>query len=307
MRATTYQTGNYSDQHPFEGDGLFLRGNLHTHTTATDGKLSFDEICDAYAGAGYDFLSVTDHYIYTRKDSDKLILFPGVEINYDDKEHYSFDHIVAVLLDPDGGYPDGEEVVPVPPAAPWAVQRMIDQLRAKGHFIIYAHPTWSRRDASTLSHLEGIDALEVYNTCCDLTAAGYSDQHYDGLLMRGKHLFAVCTDDTHTSDCLFGGWICVKAKERSREAIAQALKAGRFYASQGPQIYDYRLEDGVVSVDCSPASCIRFVTYDHWGKSLRGEAMTRGEFKLRRDEYMLRIEVIDEQGRRAFTQPLYFF
>ena len=307
MRASSYKTGNYADQHPFEGEGVFLKGNLHTHTTATDGKLTQEEILTRYAAAGYDFLSITDHYLYTNRNAEELILFPGVEINYDDKEHYSFDHIVGVLLDPDGGYPDGLEVAPYPPAAPWSVQRMIDELRSTGHFVIYAHPSWSRRDLTSLAHLEGYDAIEVYNTCCDLVGAGYADQHYDSLILHGKRPFAVCTDDTHTEDCLFGGWVCVKARERSREAIAEALRAGRFYTSQGPEIYDYVLKDGIVTVDCSPASAVRFITYDHWGKTVRGNGITHAQFRLRGDEYALRIEIVDEKGLRAFSQPLYFY
>ena len=48
MRASSYKIGTYADQHPFAGGGVFLKGNLHTHTTVTDGSLSQDEILSRY-------------------------------------------------------------------------------------------------------------------------------------------------------------------------------------------------------------------------------------------------------------------
>jgi hypothetical protein len=313
MRASEYCRADYSDRHPLgDGSGQFYKGNLHTHTTVTDGAFSQQETVDRYRQAGYDFLSLTDHYIYTRGEdlqTGDLVLFPGVEINYDDKEHYLFDHLVGILTRPQcGGYADGEEVKPYPPSSGWSVQRMINALRQTGHFVIYAHPHWSHRDARDLAALEGIDAVEVYNTCCDVRfACGYSDQHYDGLLMRGKQALAVCTDDTHTPECFFGGWICVYAAQKTHEAIAQALHAGRFYASNGPQIFDYRLQNGEVCVTCSPASSISFITYDHWGRTLRGQDMTHASFKLRGDESFVRVQVQDAHGAVAYTQPMFFY
>ena len=87
----------------------------------------------------------------------------------------------------------------------------------------------------------------------------------------------------------------------------EALRAGRFYASNGPQIFDYSLKDGVVSIDCSPVQSVAFVTYDHWGRTTCGENLTHAEFKLRGDETFLRIQIRDEKGNFAYTQPMFFF
>ncbi len=38
-----------------------LRGDLHTHTTATDGKNSLQEMADAAQELGYDYLAISDH------------------------------------------------------------------------------------------------------------------------------------------------------------------------------------------------------------------------------------------------------
>ena len=39
----------------------WLKGNLHSHTTCSDGRLSPQQRADAYAAHGYDFLAITDH------------------------------------------------------------------------------------------------------------------------------------------------------------------------------------------------------------------------------------------------------
>ena len=41
-----------------------LKGNIHMHTTRSDGKLPPAEIAGLYYDAGYDFLMISDHEIY---------------------------------------------------------------------------------------------------------------------------------------------------------------------------------------------------------------------------------------------------
>ena len=47
---------------PFARAGQFWRGNLHTHSTRSDGKLPPEAVADFYQRAGYDFLALTDHF-----------------------------------------------------------------------------------------------------------------------------------------------------------------------------------------------------------------------------------------------------
>ena len=50
------------DMMPFARKGRFWRGNLHTHSTRSDGGLPPEAVADFYTGAGYDFLALTDHF-----------------------------------------------------------------------------------------------------------------------------------------------------------------------------------------------------------------------------------------------------
>ncbi|MEZ5864214.1 MAG: hypothetical protein R3D25_09185 [Geminicoccaceae bacterium] len=48
---------------PFANRGRFLKGNIHTHTNLSDGALPPTEVINRYRSAGYDFLSITDHFL----------------------------------------------------------------------------------------------------------------------------------------------------------------------------------------------------------------------------------------------------
>ncbi|MFW5861943.1 MAG: PHP domain-containing protein [Spirochaetota bacterium] len=67
---------------------MLLKGCLHTHTTCSDGKMTPQEVADAYQSLGYDFIAFTDHdyllsprcdEIYGNVKSD-LIIFRGIEL-----------------------------------------------------------------------------------------------------------------------------------------------------------------------------------------------------------------------------------
>jgi len=55
-------------------DAQDLRGDLHSHTTASDGTASIQEMARAARAAGYDYLAITDHsaVVGTRLDPDGL-------------------------------------------------------------------------------------------------------------------------------------------------------------------------------------------------------------------------------------------
>src|SRR5216683_1364678 len=53
-----------------------LKGNLHAHTTFSDGRFSIDEVIARYRELGYDFLDITDHE--DRIPNDYWFRIPGI-------------------------------------------------------------------------------------------------------------------------------------------------------------------------------------------------------------------------------------
>ena len=47
----------------FNNKGKFFKGNLHGHSNNSDGKLTPEEVCRTYIYEGYDFISITDHFL----------------------------------------------------------------------------------------------------------------------------------------------------------------------------------------------------------------------------------------------------
>ena len=52
----------------FSAPGRFLKGNIHTHTNRSDGRLPPREVVERYRAAGYDFLAITDHFLASAID-----------------------------------------------------------------------------------------------------------------------------------------------------------------------------------------------------------------------------------------------
>src|SRR5215470_1187629 len=47
----------------FAAPGRFHKGNIHMHSTRSDGARSPEDACGVYRDAGYDFVSLTDHFL----------------------------------------------------------------------------------------------------------------------------------------------------------------------------------------------------------------------------------------------------
>ncbi|MBL7077809.1 MAG: hypothetical protein ISS31_10085, partial [Kiritimatiellae bacterium] len=60
----------------YDTSGRWFKGNTHIHSTASDGGKTFAELAGMYAGAGYDFLFRTDHWVAsdTSKDAESYPL-----------------------------------------------------------------------------------------------------------------------------------------------------------------------------------------------------------------------------------------
>jgi hypothetical protein len=171
--------------------------------------------------------------------------------------------------------------------------------------------------------LQGAIGVEVYNNLCELERSrGYSEVHWDDLLLRGKRVWGLAVDDCHwrTLDA-GGGWIMVRAPELTAAAILAAIRAGDFYATQGPEVRSFGLEQGStlsllpggagrVRLECSPCRRVTFCA-DRWlghvvEASEQGEEpLTSASYTLSGKETYVRAVLVDYAGRRAWTQPVF--
>lgn len=288
---------------PFEQPGRWYRGNTHTHSTESDGKLSIADRFATYREEGYDFLVLTDH----RKVNDvrdystsDFLAISGSEVHPQNPYGGATYHIVAINI---------HEPVNCAKMHPNAV---LDDIKAQGGEAVLCHPYWCGHTVSDFLPLRGYFAVEVYNDTCMSIGKGFSEQAWDDLLDRGGPVFGIAADDAHgiTHDC-FHGWVMVKSPALTLDGIMEALRTGAFYSTLGPEISDITVNhaDKKITVKCSAAQSIVFKAECHRGRRVlapNGEALTEATYQVPEDAKYVRIEVTDETGKKAWSNPFFF-
>jgi hypothetical protein len=185
-----------------------LRGNLHAHTTFSDGVRTPAELVAEYERRGYDFLAITDHFghdtliepSYTEalaRLRPSLLLFGGIELDYGRLGQ----HVGKVVGDRETLY-----VLNHPARYKLTVEETVDRIREIRRF------GWA------------LDAVEVTDT-------GLYRPLYDTAEIP---LVKVATDDAHRPPHFGRAWIEVDAA-RNRDAIIRAIRAGDFRAIVAPR------------------------------------------------------------------------
>ena len=294
--------------HAFSAPGRFWRGNIHTHSTLSDGDLAPAEVCRLYREAGYDFLCLSDHFLPGygfpiadtrpfRTNAFTTIL--GAEIHAPANSHGEIWHVLAAGL-PEDFAPTGAGETGVELAA---------RAKAAGAFVGIAHPQWSSlTEADGRAMAPHAHAVEIYNHSAALECVR-SDGSYllDLLLNEGHRLTGYAADDAHFKiDDAFGGWMMVKAASNEPEALTAAMKAGDFYSSQGPLIHGFAVEGGEAHVECSPAASVSIVGRGCRVVNAAGRALTRASLSLERFAGdWFRLVVTDAAGRPAWSNPVW--
>jgi len=231
---------------------------------------------------------------------DGLLMIPGIELDAVDPLIGTY-HLVGLGV--------RSYVEPYQPELP--LQTAIDRLRASNGLTILAHPYWMGLRSSEMKGIHGLTALEVFNTTCELyNGKGSSDVFWDELLERGTWLWGIAADDTHWKqqrDDPGGGWIMVRAQQCTAESILAAIAQGHFWATTGPELHKVWVENKTVHVDCSPVRVINFKAQGRHGHTERtqpGKLITSASFELRGPESYIRIEIIDDLGGRAWSNPI---
>ncbi|MCR4283181.1 MAG: CehA/McbA family metallohydrolase [Bauldia sp.] len=292
----------------FVAPGTFRRGNIHTHSNRSDGTKAPEEVCRIYREAGYDFLCLSDHFLARygfpivdtrpfRTNSFTTIL--GAEVHAPANSHGEPWHILAAGLPVDFA-PTGDGETGVALAA---------RAKASGAFVAVAHPQWSgltNDDGRAMA--PHAHAVEIYNHGCGLESTRADGTYLlDQLLNEGRRLTAYAADDAHFRfDDAFGGWMMVKAEENQPDALLTAIKAGRFYSSQGPLIHEFAVGGGEAHVRCSPAANVALVgrgsrVAHKAGHDISAVALPTEKFA----GDWFRLVITDAAGKSAWSNPVW--
>ncbi len=254
-----------------------------------------------YAEKGYDFLFRTDHWVASDVTVDAedapLIWMDGVEIDGRDDAGSAY-HVVC--LGSLTGMTRG-----------MGFAAALEAARSQGGLLILAHPHWMENSLEDALRWR-FHGVEVYNHVCRwLNGKGGGAVHWSGMLERFPGTLAFAVDDAHISAAhpgWDGGWIVVNFPDRSREAILQAVRAGNFYSSCGPEFHAIEYDGTSVRVTTSPVRFARMAgpasSGNRLGSFLEGQSLTEASFELPLEWGYCYLEIEDAHGRRAWTNPL---
>jgi len=285
----------------YAGQTRWWKGNLHVHSTRSDGGKTPAELAEIYAGAGYDFIVLADHWIAGAPadlpEPCPLAVLDGAEIDGDDATGAYF-HVVAI------GCRDGIDRA-------MGLETAMAEARRQGAVLVLAHPLWTGNSAEdALRH--GFDGVEAYNNVTDwLNGKSSGAFHWDRMLDRSTAVFGSAVDDAHISadhPTWNGGWVLVDAPDRTPAALIAAIRAGRFVSSRGPAIESLEAQGREVALTCSPVRFARLVGPAHRGQRIAAadsQSLSRATFTVPEDWVHARIEIEDDRGRRAWTNTLF--
>ncbi|NOX74180.1 MAG: phosphotransferase [Alphaproteobacteria bacterium] len=302
----------------FSNPGRFFKGNLHTHCTNSDGRLTVDEVCRRYKARGYDFIAMTDHFVGlfdypitdTRRfrDQDFTTLI-GAELHSGAMDNGTIWHILAVGLPLD--FTPSNSPFFVPSDAQECGAEIAARAAQAGAFVAIAHPEWSNLTEADMRTITAAHAVEIYNHGCEVESERGRGHHAaDILATTGKRMNFIATDDAHfTHDEMdaFGGWCMVRATENTPEALLQALKDGAMYASTGPDFIDIEMDERYVYVRSSPVSAVILQGAGTRTAAEFGAGLTEVRIPHSILDYSpwIRVSLIDADGKKAWSNPIW--
>lgn len=288
----------------FEGGGRWLRGGLHSHV-AQMGESR--EVCEHYIDLGFDFLATTDYLSITSmpEATEAFVTVPGAEVfcpGGDDLTHIICLGLTYLPRPLDGTVED--------------VSRLVRDTETQGGLAVLAHPAWSDYSWEKAYALakSGLVGLEVSNRLTwQINGKERSEELWQMLFNAGVRLAAVGVDDAivlDDADVTGRTWTGVLVRRPGVEGILEGLRAQRTYASEGPEIHDFRIEArGAVVVECSPCTACHIRSKGFGVRSLQSASPSnRFEVDLTVEGYRMRDWVFacveDEFGRRAWTSAI---
>ncbi|APR83954.1 Phosphoesterase PHP [Minicystis rosea] len=294
----------------------FQKGNIHTHTTWSDGDHPPQDVYGWYRDHGYNFLAITDHNSLTDpavfrllERKKRFVMITGEEVTMWGAGKQV--HVNAICHSRTIG---GKKFDTQREALTWGVA----QVRAQGGVALVNHPNWDwALVADDLPSAHGAQLLEIasghpyVHTLGDETHLSH-EAIWDWTLTHGETFAAAAVDDAHAysprapDNAARPGraWIQVFAPEPTKQAICEALGAGKLYASTGVTLKRIVVKDDTYAV--YPAERSAKVTFV--GKA--GAVLQEGKagddgaarYKLKGGEGYVRARITNDAGKHAWTQ-----
>jgi hypothetical protein len=295
--------------HPYENPtgGQWLRGNLHSHSTRSDGERDPQAVIDDYAARGYGFLMLSDHDICSSREecgvwSERgMILIPGNEISAQGPHllHVDADRHIKPLR-------SRQEILNQINACGFASES--NGKRGRG-FAVINHPNWHGNfNHCTIEQLRewaGYVGLEIYNGVISrLDGSPYATNKWDILLNDGRRVWGFANDDSHAArGDVELGWNTAYVKEHTLDGVIDALVSGRFYPSTGVTITGIHVDGDKIRIETENAQ--RIVALKNTGQRFAVADASSIEVSVPPKAKYVRFECWGPGEKFAWTQPFF--
>ena len=319
--------------------GRWFKGNTHAHSLNSDGDSPVDVVLRWYREHGYHFTFVTEHEYFTDVaplnailgHGNRFIAIAGQEVTQRvlDTRHPGGVRQAHVNALGTGRLvmPIGEAGIATGMSIAQTYARNDSAIRAAGGIMQVNHPNfvWSV-PLQDMMQLPDSTLFELWNGHPTVYNHGGTDSlgnvmlsteaRWDSVLSRGKLIFGVADDDSHSfrpedaEEMNLArpgrGWIWVWADTLTPQAIVGAMRRGEFYASTGVTLRRIELASGELRIDIAPAGDRRYLTefIGQGGRVLMESFSLRPVYRIMGNEGYVRARVSDSSGHVAWTQPM---
>lgn len=198
-------------------------GNLHTHSTCSDGVGSYENLIDLAKKLDFSFLALTDHRLLSRQPCTGPT-FKGCNNNSCDEilKKCEEEKRLLCLHGEEINLPNGAQILGLGMKSTVDGQRplpeVVEQIHAQGGIVIAAHP-WQKETKFTQQELvgSGFDAMEC--------GGGTRKQNaYFAKLSKDYHLPCVYNSDAHAVGTLRRVYNLCDQKIETFEDLKKAIK-----------------------------------------------------------------------------------
>ncbi|WP_059104329.1 CehA/McbA family metallohydrolase [Shouchella shacheensis] len=323
----TFSLEGYRWRESLTEESKWYKGDFHTHTIASDGKMTREENIASAKAQELDFFVATDHNLVPTSwpASEEMLVIPGIEVTAREG-HYN---ILGVRTN---AFPGGDAQLIESESG---MQKVMEAARKSGALNSINHPfltEWKWLFKETPFSL--VDAIEIWNDPTFQANEWATEQAlkaWDALTNDGWKLTGIGGSDSHLrpdetypdSDepSLIGDpGTYVWAEKRSAQAIIDHVKQGHVYVTRGNVRLDYQVEGHLPGETLhTPSGKAQlhvlsgeelFIQWVENGKVIKETVGTNDEYVFDWDDQTyawVRATVRNVDGTLiGFTNPVYF-
>lgn len=302
-----------------EWDGRdWVKGNLHVHTTLSDGDSPPSEVVAWYRDHGYQFLVLSDHNRVPPQDTIRRLAALGVVLISGEEVSAAFGQLpvhvnglgLTTSIAPETGTSVG-----------LTLKRNIEAVVRAGGVPQVNHPNFGTGiSLSDLVEAGDFRLLEIWNGVPWARNAGGGglppvEELWDGLLRYRRNVFGVAVDDAHHFKGAFSrdrlnpgrGWVSVRPKGPDATSILEAIGQGYFYSSTGIELWDIVVDGDVMELVINTRANETYETsfIGDGGVILAQRQGGRPMYRLSASVNYVRARVHSSSGDIAWTQPYF--